>query len=159
MEQIKKKLNSKNGEAYFYLCVIVVFICMLISVVILYMGLMAQVRVQKKDVQAKLDSLLASYATEEYDSLKQGSEKEEYLAWSILESKAYEILGFPNESDTVYLYENGNCKMFRPTVTILKGNGFGVTVEYLAIFPVQWNGVVYSELEIPVTVTSYYKMK
>lgn len=158
MEQIKKKLNSKNGEAYFYLCVIVVFICMLISVVILYMGLMAQVRIQKKDVRSKLDSLLASYATEEYDSLKQGSEKEEYLAWSILESEAYVALGFPEDSDAVYVYQNGS-RMTRPTVTILKGNGFGVTVEYTAFFPIQWNGVVYSELEIPVTVTSYYKMK
>ena len=49
--------------------------------------------------------------------------------------------------------------MTRPTVTILKGNGFGVKVDYLAIFPIQWNGTVYSELEIPVTVTSYYRMK
>lgn len=158
MKQIKKKLNSKNGEAYFYLCVIVVFICMLISVVILYMGLMAQVRIQKKDVRSRLDSLLASYATEEYDSLKQGSEKEDYLAWSTLESETYAVLGFPDESDITYMYPNGG-KISRPTVTILKGNGFGVTVEYTAFFPIQWNGVVYSELEIPVTVTSYYKMK
>ncbi len=158
MEQIKKKLNSKNGEAYIYLCVIVVFICLLTSVVILYMGLTAQVRMQKKDVQAKLDSFLAGYAAESYDALKQGSEKEDYLAWSELEAGAYAALGFPEQSDTVYAYPNGS-RMTRPTVTTLKGDGFGVTVEYTASFPIQWNGVAYSELEIPVTVTSYYKMK
>ena len=159
MKAIKKKLNSQNGEAYFYLCVIVVFFCMLISVLILYISLTAQVQIQKKDIRSKLDNLLASHAAEEYDSLKQGAEMEDYFAWSILESKTYEALGFPVESDTVYIYENGNCRMTRPTVTILKGNGFGVKVDYLAIFPIQWNGTVYSELEIPVTVTSYYRMK
>ena len=39
------------------------------------------------------------------------------------------------------------------------GDGFGVAVEYIAMFPIRWNGTVFTELEIPVTVTSYYKMK
>ena len=154
-----KSLKNKRGDSYIYLCVIVVFVCLLVSVIILYTGLIAQVQIQKRDVQAKLDSYVSSRATDEYDALKQGSVKDNYFEWNRIEAEAYKALGFPNESDEVYVYENGNCKMTRPAVTILKGDGFGVTVEYVAIFPIAWNGMVFADLEIPVTVTSYYKTR
>ena len=154
-----KSLKNKRGDSYIYLCVIVVFVCLLVSVMILYTGLIAQVQIQKRDVQAKLDSYVSSRATDEYDALKQGSVKDHYFEWNQIEAEAYKALGFPNESDEVYVYENGNCKMTRPALTILKGDGFGVTVEYVAIFPIAWNGMVFTDLEIPVTVTSYYKTR
>lgn len=154
-----KSLKNKRGDSYIYLCVIVVFVCLLVSVIILYTGLIAQVQIQKRDVQAKLDSYVSSRATDEYDALKQGSVKDNYFEWNQIEAEAYKALGFPNESDEAYVYENGNCKMTRPALTILKGDGFGVTVEYVAIFPIAWNGMVFADLEIPVTVTSYYKTR
>jgi hypothetical protein len=123
------------------------------------MSLTAQVQIQKKDVQAKLDSYVAGYAPNAYDALKQGSSKDSYIDWNTLLYDTYPALGFDDESDTHYYYENGNCLITRPNVTVLQGEGFGVTVEYIAIFPVVWNGKSYSNLEIPVTVTSYYKMK
>jgi hypothetical protein len=49
--------------------------------------------------------------------------------------------------------------MSRPTVTVLSGNGFGVKVEYIASFAVKWNGKRYTDIEIPISVTSYYKTK
>ena len=154
-----KSLKNKRGDSYIYLCIIVVFVCLLVSVIILYTGLIAQVQIQKRNVQAKLDSYVSSRATDEYDALKQGSVKDNYFEWNQIEDEAYKALGFPNESDEVYVYENGNCKMTRPALTILKGDGFGVTVEYVAIFPIAWNGMVFTDLEIPVTVTSYYKTR
>lgn len=154
-----KSLKNKRGDSYIYLCIIVVFVCLLVSVIILYTGLIAQVQIQKRDVQAKLDSYVSSRATDEYNALKQGSVKDNYFEWNQIEAEAYKALGFPNESDEVYVYENGNCKMTRPALTILKGDGFGVTVEYVAIFPIAWNGMVFADLEIPVTVTSYYKTR
>lgn len=152
-------LKNKKGNSYIYLCVLTIAISLLISVIVLYMGLMAQVRIQKKDVQAKLDSYLAEYSTEAYDALKQGATKENYIDWEKFEANTYVTLGFPDESVAVYQYENGNCSMTRPTVTVLRGDGFGVSVEYTARYPVVWNGKTYSNLEIPVIVTSYYKMR
>ena len=73
------------------------------------------------------------------------------------EQGAYAALGF--ESDSVSEYAYGNCTMTRPAITVLKGNGYGISAEYTAIFPVVWNGTVYADIEIPVTVTSYYKLK
>ncbi len=150
-------LKNKRGDSYIYLCVIVLFISMLTSVVILYMGLTAQVQVQKRDVQLKLDSYIADCSPEVYDALKQGSAYETYVDWEAFEQGAYKTLGF--ERDTTSEYSYGNCTMTRPILTVLKGNGCGITAEYTAVFPVRWNGNVYADLEIPVTVTSYYKLK
>ena len=58
MNHIKETLKSKNGDAYIWLCVIVVFISMLLSVLILYMGLLSQVQIQKREVKTKLDSVV-----------------------------------------------------------------------------------------------------
>lgn len=47
LKRIKQTASSKKGESYIYVCVLVLFISMLVSVVIMYMGLMAQVQIQK----------------------------------------------------------------------------------------------------------------
>ena len=73
--------------------------------------------------------------------------------------KTYAKLGFTSDTVTEYAYPNGNCVMKRPQVTSLKGDGFGITVRYTVVFPIKWNGNAYKSLEVPITVSSYYKCK
>ena len=153
-----KALLNKKGDSYIYLCIIVLFISLLLSVLILYMGLTAEVQIQKREAQRKLDSYIASYSTKVFDALKQGESYEKYINWSELESGALPALGFESQDDD-YVYANGNCTLTEPVVTILKGEGFGITVYYIANYPVQWGGKTYTDLSIPITVTSYYKTK
>lgn len=157
-KQIKKCFCNDKGESYIYVCVLVLFICALVSVVILYMGLMAQVQIQKRDVKAKLDSCIAEYATLSFDSIKQGDSYEEMLDLDTLRSNAYRHLGFSANDESI-TYENGNCQMSRPTIKTLSGNGFGLTASYTVSFPVVWGGKTFADLIVPVTVTSYYKFK
>lgn len=154
-----KMLKNKKGIAYIYVCVIVIFIATMLSVLILYMGLTAQVQIQKRDVQKKLDGYVAQYATESFDALKQGSKYADHMDYTAFTNGVFPSLGFPSDTVTEYEYGNGNCSMTRPEVTLLEGDGFGLTIHYTAIFPVKWNGRTYSNLEIPVSVTSYYKTK
>ncbi len=157
--EIINALKSKKGEAaYIYLCVLVLVLSMLLSVLILYMGLCAQVEMQKRDVQHKLDGYLSEVATEEFNSIKQGESYESCMDYEALEAGVCPALGF-GETDTEYVYPGGNCTMIRPTVTVLKDDGFGVKVEYEAVFPILWNGKTYTDITIPVSVTGYYKMK
>lgn len=152
-------LKNNRGEAtYIYLCILVLVLSMLLSVLILYMGLCSQVEIQKRDVKHKLDGYLSEVATEEFNSLKQGESYESHIDYDALGAGAFEALGFA-PGDSEYAYENGNCIMTRPTVTALRGDGFGVKVEYDAIFAVKWNGKTFTNLTIPVTVTGYYKFK
>ena len=62
-----KILRNRDGIAYIYVCIIVLFVSVLLSVIVLYMGLMSQVQIQKREVQQKLDSYLAEYATKAFD--------------------------------------------------------------------------------------------
>ena len=158
MDKVRNKLTSNSGESYIYLCVIVVFISMLLSVVILYMSLTVQVQMQKRDVKNKLDSYVSEYSTQVFDAIKQGENYADHINWTDFEKQALVSLGFDHDAVTVYDYPNGTA-MTRPVVTVLKGNGFGIAVYYQAVLPVTWNGQTYSQLVVPITVSSYYKFK
>ena len=157
MKKLKKILKNKNGESYIYLCVIVLFISLLLSVIILYMGLMAQVRVQKHNTKARLDGYVTESAVKAFNDLKQGENYANTFDWYSFENGVYKALGFEDD-DEIYEYSNGT-KMTRPTVTVLNGEGFGIKIEYTAIYPINWNGNTYADMEIPVTMVSYFKGK
>lgn len=154
-----KILKSKKGEGtYIYLCVLILVISMLLSVLILYMGLCAQVQIQKRDMKHKLDGYISDYATVAFNAVKQGEAYEVYVDYESLANGCLPSLGF-TQSDSVYRYDNGNCTLVEPEVKVLRGEGFGITVRYTAVFPIVWNGKTYGDLSIPVTVSSYYKIK
>ena len=158
LKRTKQAISSNKGESYIYVCVLVLFISMLVSVVIMYMGLMAQVQIQKRDVEMKLDNIVSEYAVEAFDSIKQGESMDRVIDLNNLKQNAYTELGF-NAYATSITYPNGNCKMSRPTITTLSGNGFGLTATYTVTFPVKWGGKTFADLTVPITVTSYYKFK
>ena len=110
-------------------------------------------------MRAKLDGYLALFATGEYDALKHGADYEQYLAWDQLEQGVCPALGFESDTDETVAGPNGNYTVTRPTVTVLHGGGFGLTVCYTVSFPVKWNGRTFADLTIPVTVSSFYKIK
>ena len=47
-----KNTFSNKGESYIPVCVLVLFLSALVSVLILYIGTMAQVQAQKRDVKS-----------------------------------------------------------------------------------------------------------
>ena len=152
-------LKSKKGEGtYIYLCVLILVISMLLSVLILYMGLCAQVQIQKRDMKHKLDGYISDYATVAFNAVKQGEAYEVYVDYESLANGCLPSLGF-TQSDSVYRYDNGKCTLVEPEVKVLRGEGFGITLHYTAVFPIVWNGKTYGDLSIPVTVSSYYKIK
>lgn len=154
-----KILKSKKGEGtYIYLCVLILVISMLLSVLVLYMGLCAQVQIQKRDMKHKLDGYISDYATIAFNAVKQGEAYEIYVDYENLANGCLPSLGF-TQSDLVYRYDNGNCTLVEPEVKVLRGEGFGITLHYTAVFPIVWNGKTYGDLSIPVTVSSYYKIK
>lgn len=154
-----KILKSKKGEGtYIYLCVLILVISMLLSVLVLYMGLCAQVQIQKRDMKHKLDGYISDYATIAFNAVKQGEAYEIYVDYENLANGCLPSLGF-TQSDSVYRYDNGNCTLIGPEAKVLRGEGFGITLHYTAVFPIVWNGKTYGDLSIPVTVSSYYKIK
>lgn len=113
-----KNTFSNKGESYIPVCVLVLFLSALVSVLILYIGTMAQVQAQKRDVKTKLDSVVSEYATEMFDAIKQGAPSEQYIDYDGLVRKTYARLGFP--SDTVLFMQSGLPKLikFHTTQTV-----------------------------------------
>ncbi len=153
-----KILKNKKGEvAYIYLCVLVMVMSMLISCIVLFMGLTAKVQIQKRDMQAKLDGYISEYAIDVFDAIKQGVSYDKYIDHNMLKAECLKELGF-NSSD-MYYYRDGSCTLYEPNVNGLRGEGFGLVVTYTASFPIKWGGRTFTNLEIPVTISSYYKLK
>ena len=140
------------------MCVLILVISMLLSVLVLYMGLCAQVQIQKRDMKHKLDGYISDYATVAFNAVKQGEAYEIYVDYESLANGCLPSLGF-TQSDSVYRYDNRNCTLVEPEVKVLRGEGFGITLHYTAVFPIVWNGKTYGDFSIPVTVSSYYKIK
>ena len=88
-----------------------------------------------------------------------GEPYESHIDYAEFKGGVYPKMGFPTSDATVYCYDSGNCTMTRPTVTVLRGDGFGLTLRYTVIFPIRWNGKTYQSLKVPITVSSYYKFK
>ena len=78
-----KNTFPDKGESYIPVCVLVLFLSALVSVLILYIGTMAQVQAQKRDVKTKLDSVVSEYAAEMFDAIKQGAPSEQYNKLSL----------------------------------------------------------------------------
>lgn len=154
-----QNLKSRKGEAaYIYLCSIILFAAMLFSVLFLYMGLVGQIQIQKRDMQSRLENYLTGYARDAFNALKQGDQYESYLDYEALKQGCFSALGL-GETDAEYTYENGNCTVTNPEITVLTGDGFGLTVEYIASFPIRWNGKTFLDLTVPVRLTSFYQTK
>ncbi len=155
---MKKILNNKRGEgSYLFLCVLVIVISLLSSVLILYMGLVAKVQVQKRDMKAKLDDYVAEHAIEVYTALKHGDRYDEFVDYAAFRDDCLGALGF--ERNGIYQYRDDACTLSAPTITVIKDDGFGITMKYTASFPVEWDGKAYSDVTVPITITSYYKLK
>ena len=156
---MKKALENKRGNSYVWLCVVVLVASMLFSVLMLYLGLTAQVALQKRDVQARLDGYVSSYAADAFEGLKHGVNYADYLDRQTFADGVCPALGFADDSQETLVYPNGDCVMNRPTVTTRFEDGYGVTVAYTAVFSVRWNGKTFADLTVPVTVSSDYKTK
>ena len=156
---MKKALENKRGNSYVWLCVIVLVASMLFSALLLYMTLTAQVAMQKREVRAKLDGYVSAYAVESFGGLKHGTESSAYMDRERFAAGVCPALGFADETQETYEYPNGECTMTRPDVTVFFEDGFGVTVQYTAVFPVAWNGRTFADLTVPVTVSSFYRIK
>ena len=96
-----KILRNRDGIAYIYVCIIVLFVSALLAVIVLYMGLMSQVQIQKREVQQKLDSYLAEYATKAFDAIKQGEPYESHIDYAEFKSGVYPKMGFPTSDATI----------------------------------------------------------
>ena len=69
---MKRAIENRRGEGYIWLAVLVLFLSLLTSVLLLYLGLCGQVLNERREKKQALDSYLAEVAKASYDAIRQG---------------------------------------------------------------------------------------
>ncbi len=156
---MRKSIGNRAGIAYLWVCILVLAGCMLFSVLLLDLGIRSAIDSRRREVEAKLDGCLTSFAVGQYDSIKTGTPGGEAPSPEALRDDVLEALGFSDESVTVSPGAADTVRMTRPEVEVSGEDGWSVTVRYTALVPVCWSGTVFEELEVPVRVTRSYRAK
>jgi len=150
-------LKNKNGMAYILTCVIVLLAMIMISVLFQFRTVCAVIETQTDAIQTKIDSVIMKSAIENYDALKAGSEYTRLIDYVKLEQDAYAELGFTSTS--LESLERSEYTMYRPHVTAITENGFGVRVTYDLSVPFVALGHKVADITIPVTLTGRFTEK
>lgn len=136
-------LKTKNGEGYVWLAVLVLFLSLLTSVLLLYLGLCGQVLNERRERKQALDSYLAEFVKASYDAIRQGDSYADAIDYDKLTNNCQSALGLPDDTEVI----------------LERGNGFGLTVCYTLKIPVSWNGRPFGTLSVPMRVSSFYEEK
>ncbi len=155
---MRHALNNKRGVSYVLTCVMVLVVVMLVFISIQYTLVYHVAREQRNQTQLLMDGYITRFAIENYDALKQGDAWDRYIDDSELTGGAYTEMGFretavPGRNEYRDL---GDCFMYRPTITPLDGDSFGVTVTYEVLIPFDALGRRVATIRVPVTVISKY---
>ena len=139
---MKRAIENRRGEGYIWLAVLVLFLSLLTSVLLLYLGLCGQVLNERRERKQALDSYLAEFAKVSYDAIRQGDSYADAIDYDKLVDGCPSAIGVTDAE-----------------VTLERGNGFGLTVRYTLKIPVTWNGRTFGTLSVPMRVSSFYEEK
>ena len=140
---MKRAIENRRGEGYIWLAVLVLFLSLLTSVLLLYLGLCGQVLNERREKKQALDSYLAEFAKASYDAIRQGDSYADAIDYDKLTDNCQSALDLPDDTEVI----------------LERGNGFGLTVRYTLKIPVSWNGRTFGTLSVPMRVSSFYEKK
>lgn len=139
---MKRAIKNRRGEGYIRIAFLVLFLSLLTSVLLLYLGLCGQVLNERRERKQALDSYLAEFTKASYDAIRQGDGYADAIDYDKLVDGCPSAIGVTDAE-----------------VTLERGNGFGLTVSYTLKIPVTWNGRTFGTLSVPMRVSSFYEEK
>jgi len=152
-------LKNKHGEGYVFPCVMIVVICMILSVLIFFAGVVNMVRITKENTKLVLDSYVMKNSIEIYNSIKQGNDYTEVLDQNVYIDDLCDFCTLAKGSYYLYAYdENGKLKyrMTKPAITFRQENTLKIQLSYTVYVPVWFDGKIVRYAIIPVTVDSSF---
>ena len=112
---------NRRASSPIWACVLVLVFCLLMSVLLQYMGLSLKVSHTKEFLQSEIDDAISQSVREAYPSLRADEAPPEQL----LVRAVYDKLGFTSDQLSVTY---GDIRLEKPTVQALQVDGFGVRV-------------------------------
>jgi len=160
-------LSNKKGMSYVYVCVIILILSMLISLVFSYASLMTITSKAKDNSQRVLDGFCIEKAIEINKSIKNGNKymiSNEYTD-PFMERISKELLltNVDNSRNIWYNTDGENDDIiFRfdnPLTANLEDNTLTLQMDYELVIPINFGGIDFSDLRIPIRIKSVYNVK
>ena len=156
------RYHPKRGEAHIKNCVMIVVICMLLSVFLTFSFAVNIVKQVERNSRVVLDNYVMTDAIDIYNSIKQGSDKDESLNASRYQTALSEFCTFVKQGNFYYNYDDdGNVQYYisAPTLGYTDSGTLKIYTTYNVYVPVYFAGIKVGTANVPLTVTSKLKDK
>ena len=156
------KILNKRGDSYVFTCVIVLVIAMVFSLVLFYANTMSIIKATKANTERVLDSFIMKNSVDIYQSIKQGHDITEWFDEKYYLSQISSELSLDLSGGLLYSYGTDGSviyKMTTPKVSFNQNERLKLSAEYSLILPVYFAGNRFTDLVIPLKVTSNLTLK
>ena len=154
------KLNKK-GSSYVQTVVVVFCLALVLSVVILYAGIMSIIQNTRENTRRALDDYVTEQSIQIYDNLKNGNNNMPVIRDDFTQ---YFTAGyiFDKRGDLLYSVGKDGETVFwttLPTVNYTADKTLNLTAKYELYVPMNFAGKHVTDLKIPIEVNTRYALK
>lgn len=159
---MKRLIGNKSGMSHIKTVVLVLAIALIFSMVVLYASLMTIIQVSRDQTQRVLDDFVLHNSVESYDNLKNGNDFSDDLDELFYKSQIFSAFSLDIRGNSLYsLDEQGEVQyvISDPQVDYEVSNTLKLTASYDLSIPIRLAGQHLFNLQMPITVKSYYVLK
>lgn len=159
---MKRLFLNRSGMSHVKTAVLVLAAAMVFSTVFLYANLMTIIQASRDQTQRVLDDYIMHNSIEIYDALKNGEDISEELDELFYKSEIFSAFSLDISGDSLYaVSEAGELQyvISKPHVDYEVQNTLKLNASYNLSIPIRFAGKRLFDLELPVTVKSYYVLK
>lgn len=155
-------LESKKGESYVPVCVLILVIVMIFSGIFVYASAVSVIDTSRENCKVVLDSFVTQNATRIYDSIKQGNDYTEsvnaeeftdaFCDFCTLDETASELYSYDSEGNLTY-------SLTKPIMSFRQENQLEIVVRYTISVPIIFAGQKIDTANVPVEIVSVLSEK
>lgn len=153
---MNKALNNK-GEAYPFICALIVAIMMIFSVILTYASIITKVNVMKSNTEIVFDSFVANNSIRIYANIKQGNNAMNGIDADGFNSAIKDFCTFAESGNKYYHYDAEGKEQFsitKPVITYIEDKTLELKVSYTMYVPLYFAGTKVTTAHIPVVISS-----
>ena len=153
------KIKKKGAMSYIAPCVLTIILCMILTVMIIFVNAVGIVKQTERNSRVVLDNYVITDAIEIYDSIKRGNDNNALIDSSSYTSALARFCTFEKSGSYLYHKDADGKEDYKISVPQM---GYSVTkklklyTSYTVYIPIYFCGVKLTTAVVPVTVESKY---
>lgn len=155
-------MDDKKGNGYILSCVLMIFICSLVSVLLTYSAVVHTIGTSRKDTRTVLDNYVTADSVAIFDALKNSSDNISTVNADIFNENLSAYCGLEKNGNFLYCYSDGGTEKYRisePQLNFVTDEQLKLRVTYEITVPLRLFDTVITEITVPITIDSLYNNK